>query len=1302
MTHKAIGRATLISTLLAGCGVDLAVGDDLQIECRSRAQCPRGFECSAQLGRCVRAGRDMTPPEILSLTVEIDGQEELIAKTAAPGREVRFRLVASEPLGASPHVALVWAAAPDVPPVSASEVEADAERRSFVFAHQVSAAAAEGFVSVSARVVDTAGLPGTLELPRAFSVDRTPPRLAARTASLVLTAGDDNPHAGRGAVDAATGGTSLDVYFALSEPLGGAGTPQVTAVQETDETGGAPVQPETIALTQAGDPVGTFWTFSTILPPAPVPGAYRIEVEATDVAGNETEPPETAEELHVVIDTRAPQAPDVEQEGRIVYLRAPWGGRDVQAGAEPFALTGGAGAIEAHAWAIALRGCGPVATHEIGRARADGDGGFGPLGLGGADRAEVFLVAADAAGNFGDCVLVRDVTWTATLTADGPHDVSARTAIGAALATGRGMSVIEVAPLAVEDGAVATTRGAVVGWDELVAAPAPPIAVGAPMLAYDHHRDRVVLFGGYDALGYTDTTWEWDGQYWQRVCGASTPCLAPPFRSGAAMAYDRRRGRVVLFGGDGGNPTGDFLGDTWEWDGHLWERVCAAGAACAAGLGGRYRATMTYDPQRGRVVLFGGCSALSLGACSALSDEVWEWDGGRWSRLCGGDSGCAGPTARFDHAWAFDELRGVAVLHGGCTAVPGPPCTAYSDELWEWDGASWTPRCDGAPAGDSCASRPSARIRQVAVYDQLRGETVVIGGVASGNVTVDETWVWSGDAWAHVCGGALPGCATLPEIRSAAAAYVASGATVFLYGGLAPSALSDQSWEWDGASWVQRGGGSFTPALPAARFRHAMVHDAARGHTLLFGGCVNNSAHTCTGRAQDLWQHDGRQWHQRCDGVPAGDTCAVQPSAREGHAMVFDQARQVSLLFGGYDGAANGETWEWDGGAWARRCDGSPAGDTCAAQPSARQRHGLAYDEVRDVAVLFGGHDGAADGETWEWNGTTWTQRCDGSPAGDVCSTPPPARHSHALVYDAVRERVLAFGGCTGTLDWWCSGGALSDQLWEWDPQANDWALLCGAGTDCSGPLPTLGHAMVFDRERGVAVVYGGVVDWDGAGTAMPRITFDSWEWNGSGWTQACGHGQACAGPSARFYPAAAFGAGEGLLVGGLGATWTRMADVWRWQGGGGDRPAHLAQVRLASAFAGQAHAPWPALGDCLFAPELCPLRALQVSWTGAGHGAAAHDLETPVYGTALWGWLDGGWQPLGDGPPAVDLELAPLAVELASPADAAALAGLCFGDDLIVNLALVPAGVNGQTDGLAEVHSDYLEVVVRYRLAAP
>ena len=126
------------------------------------------------------------------------------------------------------------------------------------------------------------------------------------------------------------------------------------------------------------------------------------------------------------------------------------------------------------------------------------------------------------------------------------------------------------------------------------------------------------------------------------------------------------------------------------------------------------------------------------------------------------------------------------------------------------------------------------------------------------------------------------------------------------------------------------------------------------------------------------------------DGIP--DECELAqshwslvattgPSPRSQHAMVFDSARGVVVLFGGFGATGTrGDTWVWDGETWTLM---STLG------PSPRRTHVMAYDSGRGVTVLFGGYTGAPySGETWEWDGATWTLRA---------TTGPSPRGGHAM-----------------------------------------------------------------------------------------------------------------------------------------------------------------------------------------------------------------------------------------------------------------------------------------------------------------
>src|SRR5207248_3403596 len=90
-------------------------------------------------------------------------------------------------------------------------------------------------------------------------------------------------------------------------------------------------------------------------------------------------------------------------------------------------------------------------------------------------------------------------------------------------------------------------------WTKLpVDATAPPADLGS-CAVYDSLRDRVVLFGGQDAIH--DQVWVlelsgtpgWSAPHWRPLA----PTGSVPARAGAAAVWDPRRDRVIVFGGAG-------------------------------------------------------------------------------------------------------------------------------------------------------------------------------------------------------------------------------------------------------------------------------------------------------------------------------------------------------------------------------------------------------------------------------------------------------------------------------------------------------------------------------------------------------------------------------------------------------------------------------------------------------------------------------------------------------------------------------------------------------------------------------
>jgi hypothetical protein len=174
-------------------------------------------------------------------------------------------------------------------------------------------------------------------------------------------------------------------------------------------------------------------------------------------------------------------------------------------------------------------------------------------------------------------------------------------------------------------------------------------------------------------------------------------------------------------------------------------------------------------------------------------------------------------------------------------------------------------------------------------------------------------------------------------------------------------------------------------------------------------------------------------WHDR----------TPPPGSPLGHAMVYDSARGVTVLYSGGGGTGNRYTAEWDGTSWRRVSVNNPPVENLIA---------MAYDSTRGVTVLFGGYQRSTgySGETWEWDGTLWTQ---------VATTGPSARGYHAMVYDSARDRIVMFGG-RGI------SGYLAD-TWEWD--GSSWTQVA-----TTGPGARRFHEMAYDSSRGVTVLFGG------------------------------------------------------------------------------------------------------------------------------------------------------------------------------------------------------------------------------------
>jgi hypothetical protein len=236
--------------------------------------------------------------------------------------------------------------------------------------------------------------------------------------------------------------------------------------------------------------------------------------------------------------------------------------------------------------------------------------------------------------------------------------------------------------------------------------------------------------------------WEWDGTRWaQRMTNnlaagwfkdkngywqLNYTNSQPPPRQKFAMAYDNRRGRVVIFGGESFDPDGgqNFLNDLWEWDGTGWYFRGTNGPAK------RTLHMMAYDTDRGVTVLYGGFNPVDSW------ETVWEWDGHVWAARTPAGT----PIQNFAQvigAMAYDSFRHYTFF--------GPAIDGFfSTHFFAWDGSAWSDR----GAGYTTTLAPFWYGGMA--YDSYRRRSVWFGGQNLSGVAPNMTPVWNGAQWSFL------------------------------------------------------------------------------------------------------------------------------------------------------------------------------------------------------------------------------------------------------------------------------------------------------------------------------------------------------------------------------------------------------------------------------------------------------------------------------------------------------------------------------------------------------------------------
>src|SRR5690606_13832007 len=122
-----------------------------------------------------------------------------------------------------------------------------------------------------------------------------------------------------------------------------------------------------------------------------------------------------------------------------------------------------------------------------------------------------------------------------------------------------------------------------------------------------------------------------------------------------------------------------------------WQHIATAAASPPDWRLGH---AMAFDPQSGRVILFGGAFLRwqFWPTPTTFYNDTWAYDGSskKWIELVPNGSTTA-PSARWGHAMALHSASGFVILHGGNETWPFSPEQKWQSDAYRWNGTTWLP-----------------------------------------------------------------------------------------------------------------------------------------------------------------------------------------------------------------------------------------------------------------------------------------------------------------------------------------------------------------------------------------------------------------------------------------------------------------------------------------------------------------------------------------------------------------------------------------------------------------------------------
>ncbi len=423
---------------------------------------------------------------------------------------------------------------------------------------------------------------------------------------------------------------------------------------------------------------------------------------------------------------------------------------------------------------------------------------------------------------------------------------------------------------------------------------------------------------------------------------------------------------------------------------------------------------LIYDRSRSVLVLWGG-------------NQVWELQTNRWVKR----EAEAAPPERHSPVWFYDTVQGVAHLMGGYSSAR----EKYLNDHWSWDGSNWNLE-DAVTTGPF----PGYVIPNLVAFDENQGSLLIGKPVHELSHNYYHMWEWDGTTWKYY------------KSEVGECGYYLSD--TFLYDPVVKKVRRFPYGEkWEGQKWKP----NFNANLPGTNTEWmssfpSASFDRKRNRLVYINGSWGD---------QGTWEWDERVWRLK---IPTETTVSDWCNG----IMFFDYVRSEMLLLN-----EEGELYSWKQNHWEPKY--------CTDRPRLLYgRKALTLDENTSHTILLcetGKYPSEFQTETWEWDGTDWTQ--------DFPTTHPRLSWSSALVFDYARKNVVLLGTVTTG-----EGESHETHFEQWVWSGTDW--------QCEFPRTTPGfpyrNAVVSDPDKNV--IHSFTFSFPPGGA----ITYEHWIWDGNDW----------------------------------------------------------------------------------------------------------------------------------------------------------------------------------------------------------